>query len=76
MLGAVTLLAGCSTFDSLTGSGGDEPAQSDIPTALIVDGSGSMNTDDASGTRIDAAKTAAGAYIDALPDGTNFSLWT
>ncbi len=76
MLGAATLLAGCSTFDSLTGSGGDEPAQSDIPTALIVDGSGSMNTDDASGTRIDAAKTAAGAYIDALPDGTDFSLWT
>lgn len=76
VLGVATLLAGCSAIDSLTGSGGDEPAQSDIPTALVVDGSGSMNTDDAPGPRIDAAKTAANAYIDALPDGTDFSLWT
>lgn len=84
ILGVSTLLAGCSAFDSIfnanqgsTWSSDESEVQpSDIPTALIVDGSGSMNANDAPGSRIDAAKSAAGTYIDALPDGTQFSLWS
>lgn len=76
LLGVTVLLGGCSAFDSFRGGGGDAPQASDIPTALVVDGSGSMNTDDAPGPRIDAARTAAHAFIDALPDGTEFGLWT
>ena len=76
MLGVATLLGGCTAVENLTGRGDAGPRSSDIPTALIVDGSGSMNTDDAPGPRIDAARTAARTFIDALPDGTDFSLWT
>lgn len=76
MFGVAALLAGCSVFESTTSGEALEPEASDIPTALVVDGSASMNIDDAPGPRIDAAKTAARAYIDALPDKTSFSLWT
>ena len=76
MFGVAALLAGCSVFESTTSGETLEPEASDIPTALVVDGSASMNIDDAPGPRIDAAKTAARAYIDALPDETSFSLWT
>lgn len=76
LLGVSALLAGCSDGGVLGVVGDDGPTQSSIPTALVIDGSGSMRADDAGGTRIDAAKTAAAGYIDALPEGTEFSLWS
>lgn len=47
-----------------------------MPTVLIVDASGSMNETDAPGPRIDAAKAAAGAFVDAMPDVATMALMT
>lgn len=47
-----------------------------IPTALILDASGSMTETDAPGPRIDAAKDAAVALIDALPGDARVALLT
>lgn len=46
------------------------------PTALIVDASGSMVTSDAPGPRMAAAKTAAAALVDGLPDDSDIALLT
>lgn len=77
MLGITALIAGCAPFESTMASGAFGAGTSDIPTALVLDGSGSMEESDVSGgSRIDAAKTAANGYIDALPAGTDLSLWS
>ena len=47
-----------------------------VPTVLVLDGSGSMNTDDAPGPRIDAAKAAAHNLIKALPEDARIGLQT
>ena len=47
-----------------------------VPTALILDASGSMTEADAPGPRIAAAKTAAHALTDALPDDADLALLT
>lgn len=77
VLGAV--LAGCSKTEDGVASG---PAQagsgsagsaslvaaSGAPTVLVLDSSGSMAEEEGSGTRMDAAQTAATGLVDALPD--------
>ena len=52
------------------------PLTVSVPTVLILDASGSMNQADAPGPRIEAAKTAALALIDALPDNATLGLET
>ncbi|WP_328354345.1 VWA domain-containing protein [Mycobacterium sp. NBC_00419] len=47
-----------------------------VPTIVILDGSGSMNQNDAPGPRIEAAKAAAAALIDALPADATIGLDT
>lgn len=72
------VLIGC------TGRGGhnaSSPSMSDVkpatvPTVLILDASGSMNETDAPGPRIDAAKAAAQALVDGLPDDATIGLMT
>lgn len=46
------------------------------PKVLVVDGSGSMNTADAPGPRINAAKAAASSLVDDLPDDVPVGLLT
>lgn len=46
------------------------------PTALIVDASGSMLIEDTPGQRMAAAKGAAKALVDTLPDGAKLALLT
>jgi hypothetical protein len=71
------LLAGCSARDGAPGSpGAKNPQPAPVPTVLIVDASGSMNETDAPGPRIDAAKAAAGAFVDAMPDDSTMALMT
>lgn len=52
------------------------PVLVSVPTVLILDASGSMNEADAPGPRIEAAKAAATALIDALPDDATLGLET
>jgi Ca-activated chloride channel family protein len=47
-----------------------------VPTVLILDASASMNTADAPGPRIDAAKKAAQGLVDKLPDDSVIGLTT
>lgn len=44
------------------------------PTVIVLDASGSMKNEDAPGSRIDAAKNAVRALVDALPDGAPVGL--
>ncbi|OUZ10984.1 hypothetical protein BHE97_06000 [Aeromicrobium sp. PE09-221] len=54
-----------------------ETGTSTPPLAVIIDGSGSMNADDAGGqSRIDAAKQATRGLIESLPDEQEVSLLT
>lgn len=53
-----------------------KPVLVSVPTVLILDASGSMNEADAPGPRIEAAKNAATALIDALPDDATLGLET
>lgn len=89
IVAAVCLLAAaCSTLGAphkpgtTTGSPSGAAADVSAPTALILDGSGSMTTADPSGPdgatapRIEAAIDAAGRLIDSIPSGTQFTLLT
>lgn len=72
VLAGLLLLSACSAD---TGSGVDaEPAA--VPTVLILDGSGSMNQNDAPGPRMDAAKAAAHELVTAFPDDAIIGLNT
>ncbi|CAM2740948.1 VWA domain-containing protein [Skermania piniformis] len=78
---AMALLAlvstGCGEADDNNGSKPLRGATADaVPTILILDGSGSMAEADAPGPRIDAAKAAGAALVDALPDGSSIGLIT
>ncbi|MGV9859855.1 vWA domain-containing protein [Gordonia sp. NPDC003425] len=58
----------CSTDGTATKSAGSSPNQeSPKPTMIVLDASDSMNTDDAPGPRIDAAKSAVTSLVDSLP---------
>lgn len=76
MVGAL-ILAGC-----LSSGAGDQTtdaptsARPDTPVVLVVDASGSMKETDVKGTRMAAAKNAAGVLIDALPEGNPFAMLT
>jgi Ca-activated chloride channel family protein len=61
--------------DQTAGTAGS-PAPVAVPTVLILDASGSMNETDAPGPRIDAAKTAAQALVDGLPEDATLGLTT
>lgn len=70
---------GCSDRPSSVNSssvGTSPEAVVPAPEVLVVDGSGSMNTTDAPGPRIDAAKAAAVSLVDDLPDGVRLGLMT
>jgi Ca-activated chloride channel family protein len=76
------VVAGCGKGDS---PGSSEPPRQSmptpqvvrtVPTVLILDASGSMAETDAPGPRIDAAKSAAEALVDALPDAATLGLTT
>ena len=51
-----------------------ESPQQMSPVMIILDASGSMNTADAPGPRIDAAKQAVVALVEALPEGSPVGL--
>ncbi len=70
------VLAACSgrSTDSPTSSAPDTVAPAPIPTVIVLDASDSMNTPDAPGPRIDAAKKAVIALADGLPDKTAFGV--
>lgn len=74
-LGVGFLAAGCAQFGS-DGQGGGAPRVREVPTVLVVDSSGSMAEADAHGPRIDAAKQASSALMNALPEGTPTALIT
>lgn len=74
-LGVGFVAAGCVQFGS-GGQDGSEPQVREVPTVLVVDSSGSMAQADAPGLRIDAAKQASAALMDALPEGTPTALVT
>ncbi|MGH3676972.1 MAG: vWA domain-containing protein [Mycobacterium sp.] len=71
---ACVLLAGCGTDGSSGGAGSSDRVS--VPTVLILDASGSMNEADAPGPRIDAAKAAGQAFVDAMPDDSRMALMT
>ncbi|MCK0437934.1 VWA domain-containing protein [Gordonia alkaliphila] len=70
------VVAGCTSVDGTPSrSSNTAPAITAIaPTAIILDASDSMTSDDAPGPRIAAAKRAATGLIDALPDGSDLAL--
>ncbi|UXA20588.1 VWA domain-containing protein [Mycobacterium sp. SMC-4] len=72
------MLGACSSepTDQQQDSASFVPSASSVPTVLILDGSGSMTETDAPGPRIDAAKTAARALVEALPDASTIALQT
>lgn len=77
------LLALVSTGCGDGGSPGGRPAVGSspeavapVPKVLVVDGSGSMNTADAPGPRIEAAKAASSSLVGDLPDGVRLGLMT
>ena len=74
-LGAGFLVAGCAQF-GFGDDAGDGPGGRAVPTVLVVDSSASMAEGDAPGPRIEAAKQAASALMEALPDGTPTALVT
>lgn len=71
----VLVASGCGSGLS---SGPDDggPDLRAIPTVLVVDSSASMAEEDAPGPRIDAAKQASSALMNALPEGTPTALIT
>lgn len=77
--GVCLLTVGCAQFGSgedELGQAGREPAVRAVPTVLLVDSSASMGEEDAPGPRIDAARQAASALMQALPEGTPTALVT
>ena len=69
------VLAGC--LGSTDQQESTQPAvDASVPVVLVLDGSGSMRTDDVPGTRIGAARRAAHLLIDALPEGTPLGVVT
>jgi Ca-activated chloride channel family protein len=52
----------------------DRVAPASVPVMIVLDASGSMNTGDAPGPRIDAAKTAITDLIDTLPPDSRVGL--
>ena len=67
-------LAGCGGRGGEAGGPGQSRARASVPTVLILDASGSMNETDAPGPRIDAAKAAGNAFVDAMPDDSTMAL--
>ena len=45
-----------------------------VPTVVVLDASDSMNTDDAPGPRLAAARAAVTSLATGLPDGTPFGV--
>ncbi|WP_182346763.1 vWA domain-containing protein [Tomitella gaofuii] len=81
LLALLLMVAGCSSGDigegstaATGGAAGTTTAQRSIPTALIIDASGSMKENDAPGPRIDAAKHAADSLVAGLPARNDFTL--
>ncbi|MBS9535134.1 VWA domain-containing protein [Mycobacterium sp. M1] len=72
----VILVAGCSDSGGKQVTAKRPTPPSAVPTALIVDASGSMTEADAPGPRMDAAKQAAQGLVDGMPNGTAMSLLT
>lgn len=77
LLTSALLFAGCESPEQPRSAGSAPvPRKVAVPTVLILDASGSMTTADAPGPRIDAAKRAAEALIDQLPDDAVIGLTT
>lgn len=77
VFGVCLLTAGCvqsGSGASGDGQSDDEPVVRAVPTVLVADSSASMAENDAPGPRIDAAKQASSALMEALPDGTPTAL--
>lgn len=81
----IVVAAGVSFIAFKSGSGGGDGSSTSaaaapqivaVPTALILDASGSMTEADAPGPRIDAAKAAAQGLVDAFPDDATLALET
>lgn len=60
--------------DATPTTAGPASATAAVPTVLVLDASGSMTEVDETGSRMAAAKSAAGALIDAIPSGAEFAL--
>ncbi|MFZ2509879.1 MAG: VWA domain-containing protein [Gordonia sp. (in: high G+C Gram-positive bacteria)] len=69
-------LTGCSpAIDGAAQKGTPGTVQTQaVPTIVVLDASDSMNTDDAPGPRIQAARTAVVSLADSLPAGTDFGV--
>ncbi|GAA3710033.1 hypothetical protein GCM10022238_26240 [Gordonia hankookensis] len=69
VIGATFVACGSSDgMPGTTSASNSAVATSPTPTVVVLDASDSMNTDDAPGLRIDAAKSAVTALVDSLPD--------
>ena len=71
----VLALAGCSSIsgDAQKAAPGTEAARA-VPTVVVLDASDSMNTDDAPGPRIAAARNAVTTLAGGLPEDTEFGV--
>lgn len=74
---AILLTGSVGAVPGLTGatpSAGASPVPASTPVMVVLDASGSMNTDDAPGPRIAAAKRAVEKLITALPSDARIGL--
>ncbi|NLG47906.1 VWA domain-containing protein [Gordonia sp. (in: high G+C Gram-positive bacteria)] len=77
LISTILLIVGCSATDGTAIKAGRTPGEvvpQKIPTLVVLDASDSMNTADAPGPRIDAAKRAVTNLADGLPHGTDFGV--
>lgn len=79
VIASFAFLIGCSTTsvegEPVAESSATQPEDTS-PVVVVLDGSESMQTADAPGPRIDAARAAVTTFVDGLPDGTPFGLVT
>ncbi|MET9199612.1 VWA domain-containing protein [Gordonia sp. NPDC003585] len=71
---AALLLAGCSVDGTPTKETDQQVQPNPVPTMVVLDASDSMNTADAPGPRLDAAKAAVTSLAGGLPAGTPFGV--
>ena len=76
-LATCLVAAGCAIEVDGSGraaSGARDVQPNPVPTVVVLDASDSMNTDDAPGPRLAAARAAVTSLATGLPDGTPFGV--
>ena len=74
IVASVMAVAACSTAGEPARESAALPGNDTTPVVVVLDGSESMQTADAPGPRIDAAKSAVTTFVDSLAPNTPFGL--